>query len=42
MQGLDISKHGERAVSELVHIEAIAKEASVHGAKPDNKDVSCV
>jgi hypothetical protein len=42
MQGLDISKHGERAVSELVHIEAFAKEASVHGPKTDNKDVSCV
>lgn len=42
MQGLDISKHGERAVSELVRIEAIAKEASMHGAKSEKADLQCV
>uniref|UniRef100_A0A383VXJ7 Ammonium transporter n=1 Tax=Tetradesmus obliquus TaxID=3088 RepID=A0A383VXJ7_TETOB len=42
MQGLDISKHGERAVSELVHIEAIAKEASMHGSKSEKADLQCV
>jgi hypothetical protein len=42
MQGLDISKHGERAVSELVHIEAYAKENSVHGKKTDKAaDLTC-
>jgi hypothetical protein len=42
MQGLDISKHGERAVSELVHIEAIAKDSSVHGSKSGKDDLACV
>lgn len=31
--GLDISKHGERHTADLVHIEQLVKDSSVHNGR---------